>query len=50
MSYFQNSWTMACVAREHREVETLLDEAERYLNGQEWTVLQAEREVVRPGE
>jgi uncharacterized protein YlxP (DUF503 family) len=42
--------TMACVAREHREVEALLDEAERYLNGQEWMVLQAEREVVRPGE
>ena len=42
--------TMACVAREHREVEALLDEAERYLHGQDWTVVQAEREVVKPGE
>jgi uncharacterized protein YlxP (DUF503 family) len=42
--------TMACVAREHREVEALLDDAERYLNGQEWTVLQVDREVVRPGD
>lgn len=42
--------TMACVAREHRELEALLDDAERYLNGQEWTVVQVDREVVRPGE
>jgi uncharacterized protein len=42
--------TMACTAREHREVELLLDDAERYLNGQEWTVVQVDREVVRPGE
>jgi uncharacterized protein YlxP (DUF503 family) len=42
--------TMACVARGHREVEGLLDEAERYLNGQEWTVVRTEREVVRPGD
>ncbi len=42
--------TMACVAREHREVETLLDQAERYLHAQEWTVVQAERQVVKPGE
>jgi uncharacterized protein YlxP (DUF503 family) len=42
--------TLACVARGHRELETLLDEAERYLNGQEWTVVQTEREVIRPGE
>lgn len=42
--------TMACVAREHRQVEALLDDAERYLNGQEWTVVQVDREVVRPGE
>ena len=42
--------TMACVARGHREVEGLLDEAERYLNGQEWTVVQTDREVVRPGD
>lgn len=42
--------TMACVAREPREVETLLDQAERYLHAQEWTVVQAERQVVKPGE
>jgi uncharacterized protein YlxP (DUF503 family) len=42
--------TMACVARGHREVEGLLDDAERYLTGQEWTVVGVEREVVRPGE
>jgi uncharacterized protein YlxP (DUF503 family) len=42
--------TMACVAREHRELDALLDDAERYLNGQDWTVVRADREVVRPGE
>ncbi len=41
--------TMACVARGHREVEGLLDDAERYLHGQEWTVVLTEREVVKPG-
>ena len=42
--------TLACAAREHRELEALLDDAERYLNGQDWTVVRVEREVVRPGE
>ncbi len=42
--------TVACVAREHREVEWLLDQAERYLNGQEFAVVRAEREVVVPGD
>jgi hypothetical protein len=42
--------TMACVARELRDIEALLAEAERYLNSREWTVVSAEREVVRPGE
>jgi uncharacterized protein YlxP (DUF503 family) len=40
--------TVACVAREHREVERLLDEAERWLRGQEWEVALAERFVVDP--
>ncbi len=40
--------TLACVAREHREVEGLLDEAERYLNGQEFELVAAERQVVAP--
>jgi uncharacterized protein len=40
--------TVACVAREHREVERLLDEAERWLRGQEWELGSAERLVVDP--
>lgn len=28
--------TLACVAREHGEAERLLDDAERWLHGQEW--------------
>ena len=42
--------TVACVARERRELHALLDDAERYLNGQEYTVVAVEREVVKPGE
>jgi uncharacterized protein YlxP (DUF503 family) len=42
--------TAACVAREHREVERLLDEAERWLRGQEWEVSLTERLVVDPEE
>jgi uncharacterized protein YlxP (DUF503 family) len=38
--------TLACVARGHRELEELLDDAERYLGGQEWELIRAEREVV----
>ena len=38
--------TMSCVAREHREVERLLDEAVRYLNGQEYELVRTERDVV----
>ena len=38
--------TVACVAREYREAARLLDEAERYLHGQEWELVRAEREVV----
>jgi hypothetical protein len=37
---------MSCVAREEREVRRLLDEAERYLNGQEYELVRAQREVV----
>ena len=40
--------TIACVAREHREVERLLDEAERWLRGQEWEVALAQRFIVDP--
>ncbi len=38
--------TLACVAREHGEVERLLDGAERYLVGQEFELGAVEREVV----
>lgn len=40
--------TVACVAREHREVEQLLDEAERYLHGQDFDLVRSERSVLRP--
>ena len=40
--------TIACVAREAREAERLLDEAERYLVGQEWDAGRFEREIVSP--
>ena len=38
--------TLACVTREYRESEQLLDEAERYLSGQEFELLRADRDVV----
>jgi uncharacterized protein YlxP (DUF503 family) len=41
--------TVACVARDHGELERLLDDAERYLSGQEYELVRSEREVVVPG-
>ena len=38
--------TLSCVAREYREAEKLLDEAERYLAGQEFELVRADRDVV----
>ena len=38
--------TVACVARELRELDRLLDDAERYLGGQEYELVRADREVV----
>lgn len=38
--------TLACVGREHRDVQSLLDGAERYLSGQAFELVRAEREVV----
>ncbi len=38
--------TVACVARDYRETERLLDGAERYLDGQSFELARAEREVV----
>jgi uncharacterized protein len=40
--------TVACVARDHGEVEKLLEEAVRYLNGQEYELVRADREVITP--
>ncbi|MBD0289638.1 MAG: DUF503 domain-containing protein [Thermoleophilia bacterium] len=40
------SLAVACVAREYREVERLLDDAERYLDAQAYELVSAEREVV----
>jgi uncharacterized protein len=40
--------TIACVAREHADAERLLEEAVRYLNGQEYELVSAEKHVVRP--
>jgi uncharacterized protein YlxP (DUF503 family) len=38
--------TVACVARGHREVEELLDGAERYLASQAYVLASVERELV----
>ena len=38
--------TLACVAREYGEAQKLLDEAERYLHGQEWELVGANRQVI----
>ena len=38
--------TMSCVAREEREVVRLLDEAVRYLDGQEYELVRSERQIV----
>jgi uncharacterized protein len=42
--------TVACVARDPNQAAQLLEEAVRYLNGQEYELVRAEREVVAPGE
>jgi uncharacterized protein YlxP (DUF503 family) len=38
--------TVACVARGYRELQELLDGAERYLGAQEYELVRADREVV----
>ncbi len=40
------SLALACVAREYREAERLLDEAERYLHAQSYDLVRAEREIL----
>src|SRR3954449_9784292 len=42
--------TAAVVTGEYREAEALLDDAERYLNGQEYVLVRAERDVVTLGD
>jgi uncharacterized protein YlxP (DUF503 family) len=42
--------TLACAAEGHRELQELLDAAERYLSAQEFELVLVEREVVVPGE
>jgi uncharacterized protein YlxP (DUF503 family) len=38
--------TLACVAREAREAERLVDDAERWLRGQQWELLGRDRDLV----
>ena len=38
--------TAACVARDYRGIEGLLDDAERYLHGQEFECVRVDRQVV----
>ena len=38
--------TLSCVAREYGEAVRLLDEADRWLHGQEWVVTRTTRDVV----
>ncbi len=40
--------TVACVAREHNEVEQLLEQAVRYLSGQEYELMRADKEILSP--
>jgi uncharacterized protein YlxP (DUF503 family) len=40
--------TVSVVTREYREVERLLDEAERYLGSQEWELGTVHRQVIDP--
>ena len=41
--------TLSCVTREYTEAEHLLDQAERYLAGQEFELVRADRDVVSVG-
>ena len=40
--------TLSLVAREYREAERMLDEAERYLGSQDWELGAVERQVLNP--
>ena len=38
--------TVSCVTREYREAEHLLDDAERFLSGQDFELVRSERDIV----
>jgi uncharacterized protein YlxP (DUF503 family) len=42
--------TLAVVAREHRDAELLLADAERYLASRDWELALVERELLTPGD
>jgi uncharacterized protein len=42
--------TVACATEGHRELQELLDAAERFLAAQDFELVQVEREVVVPGQ
>jgi uncharacterized protein len=44
------SLTVACVARDHGDAERLLEEAVRYLSGQEFELVRSDRRVVAPSD
>jgi uncharacterized protein YlxP (DUF503 family) len=41
--------TLSCVTREYREAAQLLDDAERYLSGQDFELVRSDRDVVSVG-
>jgi uncharacterized protein len=41
--------TLSCATREYREAEQLLDDAERYLSGQDFELVRSDRDVVSVG-
>ena len=46
----RSTLAVACAARQHGELQELLDAIVRYLGSQDFELLRAEREVVVPGE
>ena len=46
----RSTLAVACAAREHGELQDLMDAVVRHLGSQEFELLRADREVVVPGE
>jgi len=46
----RSTLAVACAARQHGELQELLDAIVRYLGSQDFELLRADREVVVPGE